>query len=91
MADILVKTVKYPEIDVNFRDIDDRTPLFWAVVQKHKDIVELLLRAGADAEIKSKTGKQEREREGSRGERQKERCIVFIAQHIQVRRHCNML
>lgn len=57
VADILKKKAKYPEIDVDFRDIDDRTSLFWAVVQKHKDIVELLLRAGADAALKAKSGK----------------------------------
>lgn len=42
--------------DVNFRDIDDRTPLHVAACQGKSDVVELLLKRGAQVDPKDRWG-----------------------------------
>jgi len=44
-------------MDVNFKGLKDWTPLHWAVYQNHFQIVELLLKAGADQFMKTSEGK----------------------------------
>lgn len=41
---------------VNFRDIDGRTALHVAACQGHNDVVELLLRSGAQVDVKDRWG-----------------------------------
>lgn len=42
--------------DVNFKDIDDRTPLHVAACQGKSDVVELLLKRGAQVDPKDRWG-----------------------------------
>ncbi len=42
--------------DVNGRDLDDWTPLFWGAVEGFPDIVEVLLESGADATLVDRDG-----------------------------------
>lgn len=44
-------------IDVNAQNVDLNTALNWAINSKNKNIVKLLLTAGADPNIKNKSGK----------------------------------
>ena len=55
------ETVRYlvglPEVDVNHRDTVNKTALRCAVDQKHKDVVQVLIAAGADVNIRSNLGR----------------------------------
>ena len=54
------KTVRYlaglPEVEVNHKGMDKHTALFCAVHQKHAEVVEVLIDAGADVEGKDDSG-----------------------------------
>ena len=56
-----IETVRYlvglPEVDVNHRDSDDYTALHCAMEEKHTDVVQLLIDAGADIETKDNDGR----------------------------------
>lgn len=43
-------------VDVNFKDIDDRTALHVAACQNHADVVELLLKKGAEINPEDRWG-----------------------------------
>ena len=43
-------------IELNTIDVDNRTPLMWAAGKGKSEIVDLLLKAGADPRIKNKNG-----------------------------------
>jgi ankyrin repeat protein len=43
-------------VDVNAKDDDGGTPMYWAAVNGRKEIVELLIAKGADVNAKSKRG-----------------------------------
>lgn len=45
-----------PGIELNTLDVDNRTPLMWAVAKHDSTIVEMLLNAGADPSVKNKKG-----------------------------------
>ena len=42
--------------DVNARDLDAWTPLFWGAVEGFPDVVELLLQSGADVTLVDNDG-----------------------------------
>ena len=43
-------------IDVNIRDIDGTTALYWAAYESDSEIAELLIRAGADVKAANRYG-----------------------------------
>ncbi len=53
----LVEAMLMDGIDVNEQDINGRTILHWAMQTGHREIIELLLKCGADPEIKDNAGK----------------------------------
>ena len=56
-----IDTVRYlvglPEVDVNHRDSDNDTALYLARMEKHTDIAQLLIAAGADMDTENTDGR----------------------------------
>ena len=49
--------VSLPEVDLNHQDTKNYTPLHYAVQEKHADVVQVLIDAGADIETKNVDGR----------------------------------
>ena len=57
------ETVRYlvglPEVELNHKGSRNRTALFWAVRENYPDVVQVLIDAGADVEVKDDGGLEE--------------------------------
>ena len=56
-TDIVRYLVSFPEVDLNHQEINNCTTLYCAVQEKHADMVQVLIDAGADIEIKTDSGR----------------------------------
>jgi len=55
-ATLLELLLSAPKANVNLQSDGGKTPLHFAILSQHADIVDLLLKKGADAKLKSMTG-----------------------------------
>ena len=56
-TDIVRYLVSLPEVDLNYKGVDNSTALYSAVLEKHADVVQVLIDAGADIETKNDKGR----------------------------------
>ena len=52
MCYALIRKLKDNDMSLDIQDKEDRTPLHWAIVNRHKDIAVILIEEGASTEIK---------------------------------------
>ena len=57
VADVIIELLLSKGGQIDSRDSEGKTPLYWAIQNNRKELVELLISSGADVNVKDNSGK----------------------------------